>query len=181
MKYFIAVVQNQSYTKAAAECHISQSSISEQLKSLANKLGVQLIQRKGRSFELTQAGEFFYQHCQDIVRQFDQLVADTKALEEKLNNEYTLRLGYLRKFGSQEFLKAVAHFSDTYPAVNVKIHSGSYQELFKLVQDNELDLIFADSRKNLSPEYEDLALTQTDYMVVLSPKLLPKHQRSSQY
>lgn len=48
MKHFIAVVQKQSYTKAAAECHTSQSSISEQFKSLANKLGVQLIQRKGR-------------------------------------------------------------------------------------------------------------------------------------
>ena len=59
MRYFVSIVKNHSYTKAAVECNISQSSISEQMKNLSNELEVKLIERKGRSFELTKAGEFF--------------------------------------------------------------------------------------------------------------------------
>lgn len=178
MRYFVSVVKNHSYTKAAAECNISQSSISEQMKNLSNELEVKLIERKGRSFELTKAGEFFYQHCQEVLSEYDKLVADTRLVEKNTDSEFVLRLGYLRKFGSQEFLRAVAQFSDKYPKVTVKIHSGSYQELFGLMQNDKLDLNFSDSRHTLINTYENLPLTEAEYMVMLSPKVFPDKKDS---
>lgn len=178
MRYFVSVVKNHSYTKAAAECNISQSSISEQMKNLSNELEVKLIERKGRSFELTKAGEFFYQHCQEVLDEYDKLVEDTRSVEKNADNEYVLRLGYLRKFGSQEFLRAVSQFSDKYPKVTVKIHSGSYQELFELMQNDKLDLNFSDRRHTLINTYENLSLTEAEYMVMLSPKVFPDKRDS---
>lgn len=178
MRYFVSVVKNHSYTKAAAECNISQSSISEQMKNLSNELEVKLIERKGRSFELTKAGEFFYQHCQEVLDEYDKLVEDTRSVEKNADNEYVLRLGYLRKFGSQEFLRAVSQFSDKYPKVTVKIHSGSYQELFELMQNDKLDLNFSDRRHTLINTYENLSLTEAEYMVMLSPKVFPDKKDS---
>ena len=80
MKYFIAVVQQHSFTKTAAECNISQSAISQQIKELENTVGVELIVRKGRSFELTEARKYFYQHAQEIMEEVDQLLEDTQQL-----------------------------------------------------------------------------------------------------
>jgi len=59
MKYFIAIVKNHSFTKAADECNISQSAISQQMKELESNLGITLLKRKGRSFEVTEAGQYF--------------------------------------------------------------------------------------------------------------------------
>ena len=61
IQYFRHVVEQKSYSEAAEICHISQSAVSQQIKQLENELGVQLIIRHGRSFELTEAGKYFYQ------------------------------------------------------------------------------------------------------------------------
>lgn len=63
MQYFHAVVRTGSFTAAAEECFISQSAISQQIKALENDLGVKLLVRENRSFHLTKAGEYLYQHA----------------------------------------------------------------------------------------------------------------------
>lgn len=77
MKYFQAVVRLQSFTKAAEECFISQSAISQQLQSLEKDLGVKLMHRERRKFTLTAAGEYFYRKSLVIVSDFERLRAET--------------------------------------------------------------------------------------------------------
>ena len=55
MKYFVTVVDCSSFTEAAEQCYISQSAISQQIHSLEEELGVQLIHRENRRFDLTPA------------------------------------------------------------------------------------------------------------------------------
>jgi DNA-binding transcriptional LysR family regulator len=167
MKYFIAVVDQHNFTRAAEECNISQSAISQQIKELENTVGVELLQRKGRSFELTAAGEYFYQHAQKIVAEVDKLLADTKQVAAQQEDEYVLRLGYLINFGSKEFLQAVAHFSKKYPNVKVKINSGMHEDLFDLLRNDKIDLNFSDQRRALSTGYNNEFLTETDFMAVI--------------
>lgn len=85
MQYFIAVVKNHSFTKAAFECNISQSAISQQVKELENSLGVKLLNRKGRSFEVTEAGRFFYTHSQDVLQEVDRLLKIRLKLSRMMN------------------------------------------------------------------------------------------------
>lgn len=59
MRYFCAVVDAGGFTRAADEIYVSQSAISQQVGALEKELGVQLLNRKGRSFTLTAAGEHF--------------------------------------------------------------------------------------------------------------------------
>lgn len=167
MNYLIAVVDQHSFTRAAAECNISQSAISQQIKELENTVGVELLARKGRSFELTVAGKYFYQHAQEIVQEVDQLLADTKQVATQQKDEYVLRLGYLINFGSKEFLQAVAQFSKKYPDVKVKINSGMHEYLFDLLRNDKIDLDFSDQRRALSDEYNNKFLTETDFMAVI--------------
>ena len=67
MQYFAAVVETNSFTEAAERCYISQSAMSQQIRSLEHELGVKLLERGNRSFTLTVAGEYFYTHCKDVL------------------------------------------------------------------------------------------------------------------
>ena len=60
MRYFVTIVDCNSFTEAAEQCYISQSAISQQIRSLERELGVELIHRQNRRFTVTPAGEYFY-------------------------------------------------------------------------------------------------------------------------
>ena len=78
IQYFQAVVQYHSFSKAAEECHLSQSAMSQQIKSLELDLGFPLLERKNRSFSLILAGEYFYQKSLLLLHQLDTLCQDAK-------------------------------------------------------------------------------------------------------
>ncbi|MBB1124168.1 LysR family transcriptional regulator [Limosilactobacillus albertensis] len=177
MKYFIAVVDQHNFTRAAEENNISQSAISQQIKELENTLDVKLLDRKGRSFELTTAGEFFYQHAKEVVKTTNALIVKTRRIG-KLPINYELCLGYLSNFGTNEFLHTVAHFSQMYPEIEIKIKSGTHEELFELLKQDQIDLAFSDQRRALSNEYHNEFLTETDFMAVL-PLKYPDNNRIS--
>lgn len=170
MKYFIAVVENHSFTRAAEDCNISQSAISQQIKELENSLGVTLLNRTGRSFTVTQAGQYFYTHCQDVLESVNQLVQNTIKLTK--DDEVELKVGYLRSFGTTEFLQTVSQFSQEYPKVKIKISSGNHEQLYELLRTEQVDLIFSDQRRALSNEYANEFLTDSQFMVAVSKTML---------
>ena len=63
LRYFIAVAAAQNFTKAAATVHVSQPSLSVQIRALEDELGARLFDRLGRKVSLTQAGELFRDHA----------------------------------------------------------------------------------------------------------------------
>ena len=83
VRYFQAVVRLGSFTEAAEECHISQSAVSQQIKSLEQELGFQLIERVNRKFTLTPAGEYFYKKSLILVADYDRLVQDAIRISRK--------------------------------------------------------------------------------------------------
>ena len=169
MQYFIAIVKNHSFTQAAVECNISQSAISQQMKELESHLGVKLLDRKGRSFEVTEAGEYFYTHSQDILADVDQLVQNTVKVVK--NDDVSLNIGYLRSFGTTEFLQTVSKFTQEYPQVKIHITSGNHEELYELLRTGKIDLNFSDQRRALSNEYQNEFLTSSEFMVAVSQSL----------
>ncbi|WP_072533702.1 LysR family transcriptional regulator [Lactiplantibacillus plantarum] len=175
MQYFIAIVNNHSFTQAAVDCHISQSAISQQMKELESQLGVKLLNRKGRSFEVTEAGQYFYIHSQDILADVDQLIK--KTIKIKKNDEVELRVGYLRSFGTAEFLKTVSKFTQEFPKVKIKISSGTHEELYELLQTGKIDLNFSDQRRALSNEYQNEFLTASEFMVAVNNSLPVEAQK----
>lgn len=169
MQYFIAIVKNHSFTQAAVECNISQSAISQQMKELESNLGIKLMERKGRSFEVTEAGQYFYTHSQDILEDVHQLVKNTVKIVK--NDETELRVGYLRSFGTTEFLQTVSKFTQEFPKVKIKISSGTHEELYELLRTGQIDLNFSDQRRALSNEYQNEFLTSSEFMVAVNRNL----------
>ena len=80
MRYFIAVVETNSFFKAGEICHISQSAISQQIKALENELQVQLLERNGRKFTVTPAGQYFYEQAKRQMAALDSLVREVRRI-----------------------------------------------------------------------------------------------------
>ena len=170
IKYFIAVVDQHSFTKAAVECHISQSAISQQIKELETALGVDLLDRHGRTFTVTEAGQYFYRHGQEVIDSLDWLIESTRQLAQQ--DQYQLNVGYLRDFGTTEFLQTMADFSKKYPDIKINITSGNHESLYRLMRDQKVDLIFSDQRRALSDRAVNQFLTASPFMVALNQNQL---------
>lgn len=166
LKYFVVVVECNSFTKAAELCFISQSAISQQIKALENELGVDLMIRKNRQFTLTSAGEYFYRHGRQLVEEFEQVMQETKRRGE--DDELALRIGYLRGQGIQELQQAIAKFSSTYPEVSLSIVTGTHEELYEMLKDESVDLIISDQRRAFNHDYYNYELVYSDCYVEIS-------------
>lgn len=158
IRYFQAVVQCSSFTEAAEQCHISQSAISQQIRALEDELGFDLLIRRSRSFELTPAGQYFYDRSLAIVSDVRKLCEESRRIA--LDENAVLRLGYLKNYGGHEFQMALAEFAAKYPKVDITIFAGSHEELYEKLQEDEVDLVLNDQRRAFSDSYSNLILTE---------------------
>ena len=126
IQHFQAVVQENSFTEAAEVCHISQSGISQSIRALEEEIGVQLMIRKNRRFELTEAGEYFYKKSLVLTADLAQLCRETARIDRK--DTAQLRLGILSTYGGDEFHQSIAAFSEKYPAVEIIVIQGNHED-----------------------------------------------------
>lgn len=166
MQYYITVVDCQSFTEAAEKLFISQSAISQQLKSLENELGIDLMKREGRQFSLTPAGEYFYRHGKGLLEEIEQLKKETIRRGE--DQELSLKIGYLRCYGAQELQQAVANFTSLYSEVSLSIVNGTHEELYHLLKDKQVDVIISDQRRAFNQDYYNFELIYSDCYIEVS-------------
>lgn len=165
MEYFIAVVDTMSFTKAAEQCYISQSAISQQIHALEETLGVRLLNRKKRSFSITPAGDYFYHRAKDILAQVEEICKETKEIEE---DEATLRIGYLRGYSGKEVREAIIEFSSLYPDIRVSLIRGNHEELYNDIKSGKASLVISDQRRVFHEDYVNFHLLHVDCYVDVS-------------
>ena len=158
IKYFQAVVRCQSFTRAADDCFISQSAISQQIQALEKELGVQLIQRERRKISLTPAGEFFYKKSLVIINDFDRLCADTIKFSNGVEQE--LSIGYLRHYHGLELQKALQEFQIRRPEISITLLSGTHEELYDYLRTDKADIVISDLRRKPSDKYVNFFLAK---------------------
>ena len=165
MKYFQAVVKYQNFTKAAEECYISQSAISQQIQALEKELGVKLINRIGRKISLTPAGNYFYRKSLVIVSDFDRLCAETLRMDKGVRHE--LVIGYLRHYSGSELQETIAEFNLKYPEVFLQVLTGTHEELYENLREGKADILISDLRRKPSEQYVNYFLTESHFYAEL--------------
>ena len=159
IEYFQSVVKNNSFTLAAEEHHISQSAISQQIKVLEEEIGVRLLTRKNRRFELTEAGQHFYARSLVITADLEQLCRETVRIAQK--DPEALTVGFPVSYDGEEFPRAIAAFSARYPAVTLNVVSGNHEDLYDGLRFGRIDLALNDQRRAFSDEYENHILSES--------------------
>lgn len=79
-KYFYEVAILKSISKAAANSHISQSALSQQLQKLEDRIGVKLLERSNKGVELTTEGKIVLRHCETIINSYERMLEDVSSL-----------------------------------------------------------------------------------------------------
>lgn len=167
IKYFQAVVRNNSFSEAA-ECHISQSAISQQIKTLEQDPGFARLEQKNRKFTLTPAGEHFYKKSLVLVADYEQMCRDAAKIAR--GESAVFKIGYLRSYNSPEFHQALDEFSTKYPDISIELLYGNHEELFTLLRTGGADLVLNDQRRAFSDAYVNLILATSKMYIELAAR-----------
>lgn len=138
LRYFLAIADTQSFTRAAAALRLTQPTLSHQIKQLERDLGAVLFDRVGRSVRLTEPGRVFRAHAE---RALQELKSASSALEELHGLMHgALKIGVFQSFNSSLLPPILGEFVAKYPAVQVTVRQLPTREMEELLLKGELDL-----------------------------------------
>ena len=143
LRYFIAVAEERSFTRAADRLWIAQPGLSSQVRRLEGELGIQLFHRHARGVELTPAGETFLERARVVLSAVAEATATGRDLETGATG--TLRLGLssgVRWRGTGRLLDA---FAQQRPGVELTILEGLAETLWRGLRQGRFDAIVAPS------------------------------------
>lgn len=138
MRYFIAVVQNQSFTKAAQLHFVSQTAISQQVKLLEAELGTMLLQRTRHSVELTGAGQVFYEYAVRITSLAEDAVRRTQAAANESSTP--LEIGITSGMEDLPVMEKLLQFREHHPAVPLRFQVIALPDVKKKLLQKKLDM-----------------------------------------
>ena len=136
LKTFLAIADNGSFTKAAAEVHKTQSAISMQMKRLEELLGCPLFAKDGRMSRFTPDGERLVDYARRIVSFNDEVVSAFTRPE--LTG--TIRFGTPDDYAEKFLPEILGRFARTHPLISVDVDCVESGELFARVKRGEMDL-----------------------------------------
>ncbi|MBU8878058.1 LysR family transcriptional regulator [Bacillus sp. FJAT-29790] len=105
LRYFVTVVQEKHYSKAAKILHISQPSLSNAIKKLEDNVGFQLLERSTRGFALTDAGSVFYEKSLELVRKFDNMLKELDEMKQMGSGNISIGMIESAKFWLPKVVK----------------------------------------------------------------------------
>lgn len=141
LRYFIAVNEYKSFTKASEHLYISQPTLSRQIADLEEEMGVLLFERKNRSLSLTRAGEECLRQAKEIVKRCDNLKKAVRRVDEE-NNGF-LRIGYLGDIEHNLIEMPMRHLSKDFPGLDITIQKTSLSELNQFLIEDTCDVIYS--------------------------------------
>jgi DNA-binding transcriptional LysR family regulator len=137
LRYFIAVAEELSVSRAAERLHVSQPAMSLQIALLEDELGVALFDRIKKRMHLTDAGRFYLGKARQIV--CDSETGAQQVREQFGGKRRTLRLGLLGPFLDDLVAPAVREFRQRHPSVQVSLFDLHPRAQLDRLRSHELD------------------------------------------
>lgn len=138
LRYFVAVVEAGSISRAASIVHVAQPALSQQIADLEERIGLKLLLRTPRGVKPTPAGDTFFREASLILHRMDQLPGMLKSAIGELQG--TVRLGIVASLAGPLVGIIVEHFKSELPRVNLICSDGDSGSLAARIQSHTLDL-----------------------------------------
>lgn len=136
LRYFLAVIDNGTFTAAAAQANVSQPTLSAGIAKLERETGIRLFRRNSQRVELTEAGARFAVHARRIEREFHLAQASLNGLAPV----ETLRLGVLTTIATAELAQLVVRLVAEAPNLRVELVEGNDRVLAQHLTRGRIDL-----------------------------------------
>lgn len=138
LRSFFAMAELGSLSKAAARLHVSQSTLTRQLRALEDEIGGRLFDRTPSGVALTAAGHALLEGMRPVVESFDRAVQSTRRLARGQSSQ--VRIGYILSAAADFLHPALAALRRAHPEVKVKLVDLSPGEQISALRNGEIDL-----------------------------------------
>lgn len=166
---FVEVVKADSFTTAASELELSRSVVSKYITRLEQRLGVRLLNRTTRRLSLTEAGQRFYEQCQQALTQLENAEGEIHAMQAEPKG--LLRISAPSSFGILHLAALMPKFRQACPGLNLELS----------IADNVIDIV--DEGIDIALRIGELPdstmiakrIAQCRYVVCASPDYFEQH------
>ena len=138
LRYFIALSGSLNFTRAAERLHVTQSTLSHQIKQLEEEIGIALFDRVGKRVSLTEAGDEFLHYCTKALHEIDLGLGALRQESSDVAGE--LRVGSTHTFNLGFIPDCIASFHGKHPRVKVVVEELSADQIAAWLQQGTLDL-----------------------------------------
>jgi DNA-binding transcriptional LysR family regulator len=143
MRYFVAVADRGSFTRAAQELHVAQQAVSQQIRALEQLLGVTLLERSSRRVTLTREGAVFLADCRRVLAGADRAAERVRAAAR--GEAGTLRLVYSLVSAFETVPVLLARLGKDYPLLKVEAREVFGSDVPGLLGEGQCDVALAPS------------------------------------
>jgi DNA-binding transcriptional LysR family regulator len=140
LRYFVAVAEALSFTKAANNLRLSQPSLTRQVRNLENEIGVRLLDRSNNRIKLTEEGRLFLFDSKKLLAMCAQSVADVRRLNRGESSQ--LNIGYTASIHFGLLPATLGAFRKLYPGVALNLFDMTSAEQFLALDSRKIDLGF---------------------------------------
>ena len=138
LRYFDAVAETLNFTRAAERLHVTQSTLSHQIKQLEDEVGTPLFDRSGKRVRLTETGEILRSHMTPALERIDLGLQALRAPAEAITG--IIRLGTTPSFNTQMVPQCVATLLKSYPGIAVNVEELAAGQILKRLRSGHLDM-----------------------------------------
>lgn len=151
--YYMEICKQKNFTEAGYACNMTQGALSKQIRKLENELGITLIRRNTRKFELSKEGEIFLSYAKKMTGTYEEMLKNVQKNQE-------IKIGCMPVLAPYHFARLVADFRKEYPDIKLVIDERIASEIqensdrydFLILRENMME----DQKKfRFSPLYDD--------------------------
>ena len=167
LRYFVESARQESITKASVRLHVTQPTLSRQIKDLEDELGQKLFIRTNYKIHLTPEGELLYKRAVDILELADRTIQDFAGMTEFAGGD--VYVGCAESEGISIIARAAKRLHDQYPAFHLHVHSGNAESVLERIDKGMLDFAVIVQEIDLT-KYSSVVLPHKDIWGLIVPK-----------
>lgn len=170
LRYFLAVAREQSISAAAQALHLTQPTLSRQLRELEEELGKQLMVRGSRRIELTEDGMLLRKRAEEIMELVSRTQAELSSPDEAVTGDVYIGTG--ETDGVRRLARAARRLRESCPGIRFHIVSGDASDVCERLDKGLLDfgVLLGDIDET---KYNHIQLPMRDVWGVLMPRSSP--------
>lgn len=174
LRYFLEAAREGNVTHAAQRLHVSQPTLSRQLKDLEDELGKKLFTRSNYSIKLTEEGILLRKRAEDILEMADKTLAEFKALDEV--NGGDIHIGCAESNGIAPFIRVIQKLKEKYPRIRYHFYSSGTDAVNERLDRGLLDFAIIIQEVDLE-KYNYLKMPSQDHwgLIMCKDHPLAKH------
>lgn len=175
LRYFLEIAREENVTHAAQRLHVSQPTLSRQIKELEEELGKKLFIRSNYSVKLTEEGLLLRKRAEDILDMADKTLAEFKSLDEIDGGD--IHIGCAESNGIAPFIQVINSLQKQYPSIRYHFYSSGTETVNERLDKGLLDFAIIVQEVDLS-KYNYLKIPTFDRWGLIMRKDSPLAQHS---